>query len=385
MPILDKIIKYKISYAKTKKQKIIDAGYIPDNENYIYIPQDKIYQFIPTSQAIKLDCICDHCNKEFSITCEKLRRSQGKSTALKERKDYQDDLILCRGCRSKSTNQLKYGCNNPSQNKEVQKKRNQTNLKRYGYIHAIHNDKVRAKILKKLRNKSQEEKQQIKDKVKQTTLQRYGVEYVTQSKEIQKKIKQTNLKKYGTEYASSTIQVKEKILNTIKTRYGYQYTSTAQIPEIRAKQVETLRKNGKDILTSKQQKYFHQIFGGELNYQFQHFFLDIAFLDEKIDIEYNGGGHDLVVKLGVKTRQQFNKMTFARYQSLINNNWKIITLISPHDRIKQYSNQQYIELIQICKDYLNNTQHHWVEIYIEEDKIKTSLFIDKISNVIGKE
>ena len=61
------------------------------------------------------------------------------------------------------------------------------------------------------------------------------------------------------------------------------------------------------MATSKQQLYIHSLLGGELNYCTGKCFLDIAFLDEKIYLEYDGGGHDLSVKLGNMSKEEFER------------------------------------------------------------------------------
>ena len=68
----------------------------------------------------------------------------------------------------------RYGVENPSQNKEIQEKKKQTNLKNWGVENVFQSEK-------------------IKEKIKQTCLDRYGVENVFQSVEIIEKIRKTNI------------------------------------------------------------------------------------------------------------------------------------------------------------------------------------------------
>lgn len=68
--------------------------------------------------------------------------------------------------------------------------------------------------------KSDEEKQAIQAKRIATNLQKYGVEYVSQSKEIQNKVIQTNLEKYGVERPLQSTEIYNKMKDTLKTKYG---------------------------------------------------------------------------------------------------------------------------------------------------------------------
>jgi len=80
--------------------------------------------------------------------------------------------------------------------KRIQEQRKQTCLEKYGVEYSSQSDTV-------------------KDKVKATNLERFGVEQVFSSKKVQEQIRKTNLEKYGTEYPSQNETVKEKELNSL--------------------------------------------------------------------------------------------------------------------------------------------------------------------------
>ena len=73
--------------------------------------------------------------------------------------------------------------------------------------------------------------------MKQTNLDRYGVEYASQSDEVKEKVKQTNIKKYGVEYPSQSGEIKEKMKQTNLDRYGVENPS--QSSDIKKKKVQT--------------------------------------------------------------------------------------------------------------------------------------------------
>ena len=103
--------------------------------------------------------------------------------------------------------------------KNVQEKRLNTNLDRYGY-------------------KTSFSTKETQDKVKETIFQKYGVKNVFQSEEIKEKIKQTNLDKYGVENPQQRPEVKEKTRETNLKKYGN--TCTLQVPEIKEKAIQSI-------------------------------------------------------------------------------------------------------------------------------------------------
>ena len=218
-------------------------------------------------------------------------------------------------------------------------------------------------------------------KGKNTMINRYGAAYSGQVSEFMQKSVNTKIKRrlIDSNYQKN---INIKTLKTVQKKYGKQYTSTNQVPKIKAKVRKTMFKNG-TVPTSKQQEYFYKILGGELNYPFSHLSLDIALINEKIDIEYNGSGHDLKIKLKKCTREEFDKKEIKRNNFIRLQGWKQIFIISPKDKINLYTDEEYLKLIQLSKDYLLNTSHHWVNIYIEEDKFETSVYTKSIKNLIS--
>ena len=209
---------------------------------------------------------------------------------------------------------------------------------------------------------------EVKAKVRATNLARYGVEYTMLNKEIQQKRNNTNLKKYGSISPLGNKDVIQKSKETLLENYGV--TNPTLNKEILSKSMETLTNHGLQKV-SKQQQYFYDIIGGELNYPVGYYALDIALTDEKIDIEYNGGGHNLQVKLGQIDENKFIQKETWRKKYLYSYGWKIITLISPSN--KTLDKDSIISLINAAKQYFIVENRHWVEIFIEEKKIHTSI------------
>ena len=123
--------------------------------------------------------------------------------------------------------------------------------------------------------------------------------------------------------------IKNKELNIL--RYGVE--NQFQREEIRDKAMFIKSKNNL-IVYSNQQKYLHNLLGGELNYcdkTTKGYSLDIAFPDMKVLIEYNGTGHNLQVKFGNITEEEFKLKEIQRYCILKYNGWKQIKIESKRD------------------------------------------------------
>jgi hypothetical protein len=116
--------------------------------------------------------------------------------------------------KSKATNLVKYGYENPSQNKEVREKVKATNLTKFG-----------------CENPSQNK--EIQEKVKATNLIKFGCEYTMQNKEVQEKSKATNLIKFGCEYTMQNKEVQEKSKATNLTKYGSHPLQNKEVQEKR--------------------------------------------------------------------------------------------------------------------------------------------------------
>jgi very-short-patch-repair endonuclease len=122
---------------------------------------------------------------------------------------------------------------------------------------------------------------------------------------------------------------------------------------------------------SKQQKYLHNILGGKLNYPIGKSSLDIAFPDEKIYIEYDGSGHDLSVKLGRVTQQEFLDKEKRRNYALLKRGWKEIRIVSKDDKLP--TSYKIKQMFDEAINYLNEG-HHWIKFIINDNIIQSSVF-----------
>lgn len=265
--------------------------------------------------------------------------------------------------RSKQTFLDKYGVTSPQKSELIQEKTKQTNLQRYGVENVFANEEV-------------------KQKIKNTWNEKYGVEYYSQTDEYKLKMKertsregfwedrneksrQSNLDRYGVTSYTKTDEYKDKVKATNLKRYGVEWS--LQSPVVREKIYNTFQKNG-SIPTSKQQLYLFNLLGGELNYFTGKCFLDIAFKDDMIYLEYDGGGHDLDVKLGTMTEEEFKRKEIKRYFALKNEGWKFIRIISKNDKIP--NDEDILSIHKKCLELLKEG-NNWVEVDYNAQTIKT--------------
>lgn len=107
---------------------------------------------------------------------------------------------------------------------ESKKKREDTNLSKYGETSILKTKKFKecskAKIIEKYGVDNVAKSSLIKQKIKSTNIARYGVENASMSSVIKEKTKLNNLIKYGVEYPSQCEEVKDKIRNSIESRFG---------------------------------------------------------------------------------------------------------------------------------------------------------------------
>ena len=168
--------------------------------------------------------------------------------------------------RLKNTSIQKYGCDNPSQSKEVQDKVKQTNMKIFRTECSMQNLNVRAKV-KETWNKKYKDghpmkdekvqakmKQTYKDRtgyenpfanpeviaqMKQTYKDKTGFEYSMQDPDVKDKVKQTNLKKRGVQCSLLDPEVEEKRRKTCQEKYQADYAY--QNPIIKEKYKQTMK------------------------------------------------------------------------------------------------------------------------------------------------
>ena len=186
-------------------------------------------------------------NKYFENTeNRKNRYKQIEKTKLKK---YNDPYYNNRK-KAKQTCIERYSCENPSQNLNIKRLKQETFKKHYGTDHYFKTndfkkymicykikhpemiENIKLKNLKRNGGIYYVETDEFKEKYRKTMIKRYGVENPFQSQDIVNKSKQTCIKKYGAEYSLQSKSIQEKTVKNKKyTRYIYYNESFDSIPE----------------------------------------------------------------------------------------------------------------------------------------------------------
>lgn len=309
---------------------------------------------LPSGSHAKVEVLCDYCNEE---------------TFLIVYYDYNKEMKYinkhaCENCWQKKTeevNMARHGVRSVSQLKEVKKKREETMRSRYG-------------VSTPLQNK------EIMQKTRETSLERYGYASPSQVPEFRERAIFTSIERYGVDCPSKSKEVKEKTRATNIERYGV--SSTMQVPEVRAKANKTLCENGL-VKTSAQQLYLHSLYGGEINYAISHYAIDICFPEEKLIVEYDGGGHDLRVVLGRLTQEEFDNKEMIRNIVLKREGYKRMNIVSKKDFLP--SDQILLQMLQQARQYfLNYPNHSWIEFNIDTSTVRNAEYKDGVFFDFGK-
>jgi len=159
---------------------------------------------------------------------------------------------LCEECtnKSKSTNRKKtslqiYGVEHPSQNKDIKKKKENTNLIKTGYTNPFSNPETQLKIKSTCQDRYGVEyslqNEEVRNKSKQTCIEKYGVENPSQNEDIKKKKEKTSIKNFGVPYAVQNIDVKTERKSSLIKKYGVENQFQRQEIKDKSKQTNTTK------------------------------------------------------------------------------------------------------------------------------------------------
>ena len=279
---------------------------------------------------VKVKAKCDFCGKEIEISYKHFFEYNEKNIPIC------CNNRICLNKKIKNSNMKKYGVESTNQLKSVQDKQHATCKANYGVEHPIQSKEIQDKIKKTNTEKYGVENalqcKQVQDKMKATNVERYGVEHPIQSKEIQDKIKKTNVERYGVENAMQNEIIQNKAKATNRERYGVEYV--AQCEEIQKKMYNTLISNGNTIHCSKQQLHLANLLHGKLNIPLVGYWADIVLEENKIDLEYDGGGHRAICDFYHKiTSEEFDLKERKREEKISEKGYRIIRIISKKDKL----------------------------------------------------
>ena len=205
-------------------------------------------------------------------------------------------------------------------------------------------------------------------KRQQTNLSRYGVEHYAQTEDFHHDMIERMQRLYGVDHYSKTLEYKEKYRNTCIDRYGVD--SPNKSPKIREKITKTYYKNSSQK-SSKQQRYINELYQGVLNFPIKYYNADICLPNDNLVIEYDGGGHTLRVKTGIMSQEEFCKKEVIRNVVIKREGYKQMRIISTKDLLP--SDTILLQMLSQTKEYFSNyPEHSWIEYNIDTSTVRNA-------------
>ena len=357
-----------IKWNSRTKKYYADLGYIYTKMFDSF--EVKVSDLTKGSEAI-VTIQCDYCGKIH----DKIYYSWVNS----HKNNKLDSCECCKVTKSKDTNMQKYGVESVFSLPEIQDKNKLIIFEKYGVENVSQLNYIQEKIIEnnliKYGVTNTSKLDSYKDKVKEISRERYGVDYKMQTKEFQEQVIKTSLVKYGTERTNQNVDVKNKMRATLMKNYGVDHPMKNK--EILNKSITSRYLHG-SFTCSKQQYKLYETIGGELNYPFGRFVIDVAFPEEKIAVEWDGSGHNLSVRMGNKTENEFKRNESFRRKTLFDANWRIITFITKKDIFPK----NIIDIYNYCLEYLKNGGHS-IYVYIDENEITYKEVRININNIVN--
>ena len=309
---------------------------------------------LPNKSNVMIDAICDYCGELYETRYADYYETTYGFTAK----------CACKACAADKHRDMiikKYGVDNVSQLDEVKEKKMETVFKHYG----VYNPR---------------QSLEVQQTVENTNVQKYGVACTLQNEGIKEKSRKTCIERYGYENPMQSDSVVNKMKKTMVEKYGVE--NAMQVLEIRQRAKETMYKNG-TCLTSKQQCYINSIYGGELNYPCYNYNLDIFIKEANIDVEVDFGGHNLPVKLGNITQEEFDRKELIRDAYIKQEGLKIMRIISSSDKLP--SDAILLQMLSEAKQYFSDyPEHSWIEYNIDTSTVRSAEHKDGVYFDYGK-
>lgn len=299
-------------------------------------------QDLPKNSHVTVDVLCDECCETiYSMSYQNYRKEIEKF-----------GNCVCSKCRS-SHQQItflkKYGVKNPMQYEEFKGKQNKALQINYG-------------VDSPLKNK------EILERAQETTYKKFGVLYASQNEEIKQKIASTMTERYGVPYSSQSPELREKAKQTWIQNLGVDNPN--KNPKVKEKLAKTFYKNGTQK-ASKQQRYLCFLYNGVLNFPISYYSADIAFPEEMLTIEYDGGFHKGNVITNRETEEEFNRKEIIRNKIIKCNGFKQMRIISSKDLLP--SDIILLQMLGQTRQYFNTYPNHsWIEYNIDSSTVRNA-------------
>lgn len=203
-------------------------------------------------------------------------------------------------------------------------------------------------------------------KQKEVCRKLHGVDNISQIEEVKKKKEETCYENFGCLYPMQSNQVMKKSKNTMLNKYGVEHNLLRpEIKEIvRTSNAKTRFENG-TIISSKAQRHICDIYNGMLNFPVDFYNLDIL-LNDNIYVEYNGSGHDLNVRLGQITKEDFHRKEITRYNYMKKLGYRVIIFDNISDKLPD--DETLINIKDYCIQYLDRG-NNWIRVNLDNMEI----------------
>jgi len=187
---------------------------------------------------------CDYCSTEKEIMYKNYNDN------IKKGGKYACS-IKCGSLKAKESNLSRFGVESHFQLHDFKEKSKKTLLEKWGVDHISKSGDISAIKSKKMKDKSEEVSIRMKDyysnltdyeikeinkKRENTNLEKWGYRYISQVDLIKNKIRQTNLEKWGG-YSFESDVLKKKVMETNLEKWGFEYASKSE--EIKNKTIKT--------------------------------------------------------------------------------------------------------------------------------------------------
>lgn len=216
---------------------------------------------------------------------------------------------------------------------------------------------------------------------KKGCIQKYGCENPTQDPDIRQKQVESLKAHYGVDSPFKSEEILQRAIQTFRCNFGVD--NPLQSIEVKEKSANSYYKHSSQKC-SKQQLYIFNLYNADnnviLNFPISYYNADICFTEENLVCEYDGGGHDLLVKLGSVTQEEFDRREIIRHVVLKKEGYKTMKIVSKKDRLP--SDEILILMLMYTKEYFKNyPEHSWIEFNIDTSTVynaeqKDGVFFD---------
>lgn len=284
---------------------------------------------LPHGSGRKVEVQCDYCGRTFSKTYQNLFNHRYPDAQASRK-------VACAKCQQLKTREVVrevYGVDHMTKLESTKAAARATFMDRYGVP-------------------AYAQTEEYLTKCRATNRARRGVDFPTQSPEVLAKRRATCRERFGGDTPMASPEAVARLRCTLAQRtddqradarrrreetnlerYGVRYAYL--LPEARQAMHEAL--GGTAVPSSRQQRWLCTLLNGVLNHPVGGFFVDIAFPDERVYIEYDGSGHDLWARRRGWSMEQFAAHQLGREAALAKLGWRVVRVVSRHDLLPSAS------------------------------------------------